>query len=94
MKVRVNDSIRAAIGYKKSTRHCAKTQSKLPLVIQYNMLLNDSIPAAVGYKKSRVGHPFFSKERSVLYKRTFRSFCSFLFFIKERSVLSVLFRSL
>ena len=34
--------------------------------------------------------PFFS----VLYKRTFHSFRSFPFFIKERSVLSVLFRSL
>ena len=31
---------------------------------------------------------------SVLFKRTFRSLCSFPFFIKERCVLSVLFRSL
>ena len=31
---------------------------------------------------------------SVLFKRMFRSFCSFPFFIKERSVLSVLFCSL
>ena len=31
---------------------------------------------------------------SVLYKRTFRSLRSFLFFIKERSDLCILFRSL
>ena len=59
----------------------------------------------------RVGHPFFSKECSVLsvlfrsfqknipffpffyilFKRTFRSFCSFTFFSKERNVLFTFF---
>ena len=56
----------------------------------------------------RVGHPFFSKERSdlcvlnvpifaffsILYKRTEESLRSFPFFIKECSDLCVLFRSL
>ena len=42
----------------------------------------------------RVGHPFFSKERSNLYKTTDRSLRSFPFFIKERSDPCVLFGSL
>ena len=48
----------------------------------------------------RVGHPFFSKECNVLaffcviFKRTQHSLRSFTFFIKERSVLCVLLRSL
>ena len=54
--------------------------------------------AARGY--TRVGHPFFSKERngfaffSVLYKRTEQFLHSFPFFIKEWNDLCVLFRSL
>ena len=48
----------------------------------------------------RVGHPFFSKERTVLaffpvlFKRTERSLSSFPFFIKERNDLCVHSRSL
>ena len=42
------------------------------------------------FQKNVPFFPFFS----VLHKRMFHSFCSFLFFIKERSGLSVLFHSL
>ena len=59
-----------------------------------------SIPFFYSIYCTWVGQTFFSKERNVLaffcalYKKMFRSLRSFPFFIKERSILCVLFRSL
>ena len=50
------------------------------------------------FQKHRVGHPFFSKERTFLrsfasyIKRMLRSLRSFMLFIKERCVLCVLYK--
>ena len=49
--------------------------------------------AGLGIRSFQKNLPFFAFF-CVLYKRTFRSLCSFAFFIKERSVLCVLLRSL
>ena len=67
-----------------------------PFLIRLHLIPNHQFvesDAGLGIRSFQKNIPFFAFF-CVLYKRTFRSLRSFAFFIKERSVLFVLFRSL
>ena len=62
------------------------------MVVAAAIALSPSPPSGLGIRSFQKSVPFFPFF-SVLYKRTFPSFRSFLFFIKERNVLFTFFLS-